>query len=147
MTCRTSAVCNRPETPGQAASWQTRKNKYLVLGLCHACAAQAAYGHQLGFGLHEHARGNHVTLEGVHPPCAVCAPIVAEFPIPAARGWRKHPSATSEALGLGAGQGPSPGHGAEPGDREIPGPLAPEGSPVHPPPRTGCWIVRERRTF
>lgn len=84
--------CTKPETHSQAASWQFRRNKYLALGLCDACAGQAAYGHQSGFAPHEHVRGGHLVLEGVRPPCPACVPIVAAFPVPAAGGWRKHPS-------------------------------------------------------
>lgn len=92
-TCRTSVSCGKPETPSQAGSWTTRKNKYLELGLCEACAAQAAYGHQSGFGPHEHVRGGHLVLEGIRPPCADCAPVVAAFPVEAHGPWRKHPAA------------------------------------------------------
>jgi len=93
MECRTSKTCQKPETASQASSWTVRKNKYLVLGLCEACAAQAAWGHQLGFAPHEHVRSGRTVLEGINPPCTECAPIVAEFPVEGAGGWRKHPVA------------------------------------------------------
>jgi len=96
MTCKTSEACNRAETPSMAASWTRRRNRYRVLGLCETCAAQAAYGHQSGFGPHEHIRAGHLVLESVQSPCGKCAPVVASFPVPAAGGWRKHPSVMRE---------------------------------------------------
>jgi hypothetical protein len=84
-----------------AASWQTRVNKYLALGLCDSCAAQAAYGHQSGFGPHEHVRSGHMAIESVRPPCDRCTPIVAAFPVEAAGAWRKHPSAMIGGYGGG----------------------------------------------
>jgi hypothetical protein len=65
-----------PETLNEAKHWQTRNTRYLGLGLCHVCSAQAAYGHQLGFSR-------------IHPPCEKCAPIVEGFPFPAVGPWRK----------------------------------------------------------
>jgi hypothetical protein len=65
-----------PETMSQARTWQIHNNRYVDLGLCYPCAAQAAYGHQLGFSR-------------IHPPCEVCAPIVAGFEFPAVAPWRK----------------------------------------------------------
>lgn len=68
------------ETTRQAATWERTANAYQEDGLCRGCAAQAAYGHQLGFGR-------------IHPPCEDCQPTVAGLPLPAGRGtpWRKHP--------------------------------------------------------
>jgi hypothetical protein len=85
-----------------AASWNTRRNKYLALGLCEECAGQAAWGHQSGFGPHEHVRAGHLAIESVRPPCKSCAPVVAGFPIPAAGPWRKHPAAMIGGYGSGA---------------------------------------------
>lgn len=65
-----------PETMRQSRTWEVIKNRYLRLGLCHTCASQAAYGHQLGFSR-------------IHPPCPDCAPIVATFEFPAVTPWRK----------------------------------------------------------
>ncbi len=93
MECRTSKVCANPETERQAESWQTRKNTYLKLGLCHAHAAHAAWGHQIGFAPHEHVRAGYVVMEGVKPPCSQCVPIVSGFPVEAHGPWRKHPDA------------------------------------------------------
>jgi hypothetical protein len=62
-----------PETPLQAQTWQRMKTLYLRLNLCHACAGQAAWGHQNGFST-------------IHPPCADCQPIVDELPV-----WKPGP--------------------------------------------------------
>lgn len=75
----------RPETLREAIEWDTTKGHYFKLGLCHACAARAAYGHQLGFTL-------------AKPPCGLCAPLVAAFPVAAPNGWRKVPRAMRRAL-------------------------------------------------
>lgn len=40
----------------QAARFETYKNRYASIGLCHYCAAQAAYGHQHGFSAVEQPR-------------------------------------------------------------------------------------------
>lgn len=67
---------DKPETLSQAQTWERRNNQYLAAGLCHRCASQAAWGHQLGFGRLEHS------------PCATCRPVVATFPNQASQGWR-----------------------------------------------------------
>jgi hypothetical protein len=75
-----------PETPSQAITWQTVKAKYVASGLCHACAAQAAWGHQLGFG-----------HPGLRPPCDQCRPRVAALPSRVnskASAWRRFTAAT-----------------------------------------------------
>lgn len=38
-----------PETMGQARTWDAIVSKYRLTGFCDRCAAQAAWGHQLGF--------------------------------------------------------------------------------------------------
>lgn len=76
----------RPETLAQAEHWQRRNREYVRAGLCLRCAAQAAWGHQLGF-------------TRVHPPCAACAPVVASLPAPAAGGWRKLGRSTVAVVG------------------------------------------------
>jgi hypothetical protein len=48
-----------PETAYQAIAWDRNKFRYLRVGWCHTCAAQAAWGHQLGF-------------RRVRPPCEAC---------------------------------------------------------------------------
>jgi hypothetical protein len=69
-----------PETLTQAAEWERTKARYLGLGLCHKCAAQAAYGHQ------QHAGGWSV----INPPCFTCAAVVAQLPIETTNpAWRK----------------------------------------------------------
>jgi hypothetical protein len=75
MAEKVKAKADRPETLTQAIEWQTVKNHYVKLGLCHVCAAQAAYGHQIGF-------------TRINQPCAVCATVVAGLPDEAANGWR-----------------------------------------------------------
>lgn len=65
-----------PETPGQARAWEEIKRQYLRLGLCHYCAAQAAYGHAHGFAWVERPRPG-------------CLPVVATFEYEAPNGWRK----------------------------------------------------------
>lgn len=66
---------DNPETIRQARTWVTTKGHYLELGLCSTCAAQAAYGHQLGFG-----RAN--------PPCASCLPVILSLPVNELGEWR-----------------------------------------------------------
>jgi hypothetical protein len=69
-----------PETLAQAAEWERAKARYLGLGLCHKCAAQAAYGHQ------QHAGG----WSAINPPCSTCAAVVAQLPIETTNpAWRK----------------------------------------------------------
>jgi hypothetical protein len=75
MAEKVKAKADRPETLREAIRWQTVKNHYVTLGLCHVCAAQAAYGHQIGF-------------TRINQPCAVCATVVAGLPDETANGWR-----------------------------------------------------------
>jgi hypothetical protein len=91
-TARLLRRLDRPETLYQAQEFDRRRSGYEAAGLCYRCAAQAAYGHQLGF-----AR--------VHSPCDGCVGIVAGFPLAARNGWRKlsrgrlsPPSARSSAM-------------------------------------------------
>ena len=72
---RVRARADRPETLREAIRWQTVKNHYVALGLCHVCAAQAAYGHQIGF-------------TRINQPCPDCAGVVAGLPDETANGWR-----------------------------------------------------------
>lgn len=68
----------RPESLREARTWEIVKGKYAALGLCGRCAAQAAWGHQIGFGRLE------------HQPCAACAPVVATLPVATASpAWRR----------------------------------------------------------
>ena len=55
-----------PETLSEAKHWQARNSRYVALGLCYPCAAQAAYGHQLGFSR-------------INPPCDGCVPSACGF--------------------------------------------------------------------
>jgi hypothetical protein len=67
-----------PETPAQARVWDRKCRRYKVAGLCDACAAQAAWGHALGF-------------QNINDPCAECQPLVNALPDAGPRGskWRK----------------------------------------------------------
>ena len=69
---------DRPETLREARRWGTTLNQYLAFGLCHRCAAQAAYGHQIGFTRVE------------HDPCPACVPVVASLPQESSHpAWRR----------------------------------------------------------
>jgi hypothetical protein len=73
-------MITKPETLAQAAEWERTKNRYLGHGLCQRCAAQAAWAHQ--------NLGDSWTT--IHPPCELCAQIVAEFPCTTpSPDWRK----------------------------------------------------------
>lgn len=78
----------KPETMSQARTWDTVKAAYLRAGLCHACAGQAAWGHQLGFG-HVSPPDKRGFRHGIRPPCDRCRPLVAAFPVAAPAGWRR----------------------------------------------------------
>lgn len=58
-----------PETIEQVHTWDRTKLRYVRAGLCHKCAAQAAWGHQAGAG----------GWLPLHPPCPSCVPSVASF--------------------------------------------------------------------
>lgn len=66
----------KPETVGQAQLFETYKNRYVDVGLCHYCAAQAAYGHQHGFSNVEYAAD------------WCCGPVIARLPNEEVNGWR-----------------------------------------------------------
>jgi len=61
-------------------TWDRIKARYVGDGLCDACAAQAAYGHQLGWHYHSSREWPEVDRR-IKPPCPACAPIVATFPV------------------------------------------------------------------
>lgn len=65
------------ETLSQAREWDKTKMHYVRLGLDHRCAAQAAYGHQLGF-------------TQVKDPCSACLKVIVGFPTPQPGLWRSH---------------------------------------------------------
>lgn len=65
----------RPETLRQARLWDSAKSFYRQAGLCHACAATAAWGHAFSF-------------REVPPPCAACLSVVLSFPDDARGEWR-----------------------------------------------------------
>lgn len=74
-----------PETLREARRWTVRNTQYINIGLCFKCAAQAAYGHQLGF-----LRAN--------DPCVICTALVDRFPRQEAGAWRSlYPSETRYA--------------------------------------------------
>ena len=62
-----SSLSTRPETQQMALQWERTKRRYLSGGLCHKCAAQAAWAHQPGAG--------GWTL--IRPPCPACAELMA----------------------------------------------------------------------
>ena len=65
------------ETPGQARIFDAMKRHYVRLGLCYPCAAQAAWGHQLGFSR-------------INPPCLECQSLVDTFPVARPGRWRSN---------------------------------------------------------
>lgn len=75
---RTKSRRDQPETRAQARAFERKRKRYRRLGLCHACSAQAAWGHQCGF-------------QKINDPCPECQPTVNAFPTPGPRGskWRK----------------------------------------------------------
>lgn len=69
-------AAERPETIEQARRWDVQKSRALAHGLCDRCAAQYAWGSQIGF---THSR----------PPCSSCALIVdAAIGEVRTNGWR-----------------------------------------------------------
>jgi hypothetical protein len=67
----------QPETVGQAEKWDTDKRKGLAAGLCHACAAQHAWGIQIGFSNSKR-------------PCALCQDVVDKSTgMAKPNGWRR----------------------------------------------------------
>lgn len=67
----------RVETLRQARTFDSNKGHYESLGLCNPCAAQAAWGHQLGFS-------------ECKPPCQECQPLVDRFPVAKPNQWRSN---------------------------------------------------------
>lgn len=65
----------RPETLGQAETWDKTRNHYSRFGLCDQCAAQAAWGHEDGW-------------TAVRVPCPSCAERIAVLPVSQLNGWR-----------------------------------------------------------
>ncbi|NYD78436.1 hypothetical protein SAMN05216555_10988 [Arthrobacter cupressi] len=65
------------ETLRQARTFDRIKRHYEGLGLCGPCAAQAAWGHQIGFSQSK-------------APCEDCQPIVDGFPVAKPNGWRSN---------------------------------------------------------
>ncbi|GAA2089403.1 hypothetical protein [Aeromicrobium tamlense] len=66
---------HHPETPKQARQWETVKNCAHGAGLCYPCAAEFAYGVQLGF-------------TAVDPPCPNCTQVMLSWPVGKSNGWR-----------------------------------------------------------
>jgi hypothetical protein len=56
------------ETIREAATWENVKGHAFRYGLCHVCAAQLAWGHQIGFAVIE------------REPCDECRPLIAALP-------------------------------------------------------------------
>jgi hypothetical protein len=68
---------DRTETFSQAQRFDTNRNTFAKLGFCDTCAAQAAYGRQLGWNQ-------------VAPPCARCIASVDEVSMEAIGApWRR----------------------------------------------------------
>jgi hypothetical protein len=67
-----------PETKAQARAFDRKRRRYRRVGLCHACSAQAAWGHQCGF-------------QKINAPCTECQAVVNALPTPGPKGspWRK----------------------------------------------------------
>lgn len=78
----------RVETFWQAETFDANKRHYLGLGLCYTCAAQAAWGHQLGFSQ-------------IHEPCHACQPIVDRFPLAKQGKWRSNSPRSGAKLSTG----------------------------------------------
>jgi hypothetical protein len=61
----------------QAQTWETNKGHGLRLGLCEKCAAQYAWGIQIGFTL-------------ANPSCNTCQALMAKLPgRDRPNGWRR----------------------------------------------------------
>jgi len=65
-----------PESIHQAERWERVKRQGVRFGLCIVCAAQVAWGAQLGFS------------QTTRQPCATCAPLMAALPVSQANGWQ-----------------------------------------------------------
>lgn len=65
----------KSETRRQARLWDSTKSFYRKTGLCHRCAASAAWGHAFSF-------------REVSSPCAECLSVVLSFPDDAWGEWR-----------------------------------------------------------
>jgi hypothetical protein len=69
-----------PETQSQAEEWERTKSRYVNDGLCHKCAAQAAWAHQTRSG----------GWSAINPPCPNCLVVVAQLPLATTNSaWRK----------------------------------------------------------
>jgi hypothetical protein len=77
------------ETLRQARIFDSTKRHYERLGLCRICAAQAAWGHQLGF--------SRVTKQ----PCRECQPFVDRFPRARPGKWRSYSPRSGAKFSLG----------------------------------------------
>ena len=87
---RTARQRGVPETIRQAHTWETVKRQVLRAGLCEKCAAQYAWGCQIGFTLS-------------HPPCGACTEVVAQH------GGRERPNGwrtLHTVKGFGTWRGP-----------------------------------------
>lgn len=75
-----------PESPRQVQTFDTYRQRYVLLGLCHDCGAQAAYGHQHGFAVVE------------QPQHVECWKVVSRLPDPEVNGWRSAPIRDAAAV-------------------------------------------------
>lgn len=77
MTVSTSRPAQEAvETIRQARAFDAMKRHYERLGLCRVCAAQASWGHQLGFS------------RLAKQPCHECQAIIDTFPVARPGRWR-----------------------------------------------------------
>ena len=72
-----------PESVGQARTWDRVKHEVMRLGVCEKCAAQYAWGVQVGFTLS-------------NPPCVACTRVVAQHGGPSATD-REQPPAIADS--------------------------------------------------
>jgi hypothetical protein len=77
-SARSQRKHTEPESISQAKVWDRKCKRYRIAGLCDPCSANAAWGHQLGFG-------------DIPDPCSACQPTVNAFDTSGPKGskWRK----------------------------------------------------------
>ncbi len=82
------AKSKKVETFWQAGTFDSTKRHYVRLGLCYPCAAQAAWGHQLGFS-------------EIHQPCHECQSLVDTFPRVRPGRWRSYSPRSGAEFSIG----------------------------------------------
>jgi hypothetical protein len=101
------AMSQRPETLRQARSFDANKKHYLALGLCGPCAAQAAWGHQIGFS-------------SSRRPCSACQTAIASFPTAQPGPWRSDSPRRQQGSPPASRSTPSMGRAAGFADTGVP---------------------------